>query len=39
MDIYEILKKAVELKCSDVHISAGMPPGCAQGWKLVADIG
>jgi len=26
MDIFEILKRAVDEKCSDVHISVGLPP-------------
>ena len=39
MDIYEILKKAVELKCSDVHISAGMPPVVRKDGNLLPISG
>jgi len=35
MDIYDILRKAVELKCSDVHISVGMPPAVRLNGSLV----
>ena len=39
MDIYEILKRAVELKCSDVHISAGMPPVVRKDGNLIPISG
>jgi len=35
MDIYDILRKAVELKCSDVHISVGMPPAVRLNGSLM----
>ncbi len=39
MDIYEILKRAVELECSDVHISAGMPPVVRKDGNLMPISG
>ncbi|MDN5276945.1 MAG: twitching motility protein PilT [Clostridiales bacterium] len=35
MDIYDILRKVVELKCSDVHISVGMPPAVRLNGSLM----
>jgi len=34
MDIYEILRKAVDVKCSDVHISVALPPIVRKNGKL-----
>jgi len=39
MDLYEILKKAVELECSDVHISAGIPPFVRKDGDLISLSG
>ncbi|MGI6188632.1 MAG: type IV pilus twitching motility protein PilT [Clostridiales bacterium] len=35
MDIYGILKKAVDAKCSDVHISPGLPPVIRKNGNLI----